>query len=133
MYVYISDLAVAMSGVTNNMYLDISTGAFLLKKDLPSSKNYLRIPRIDSNSLALEYIGEKSVPQKTKRKLKKFTEDPKFGSYFHRTVNDEGLYDDWSEFQKKREYEIAENWCNANNIRYSLKKKYTDNLQKYFR
>lgn len=113
---YICGVSCGFININNyNVYIDCNENEFY---DNPS---FLALPYIKAplyRELKNDFL-EKYFPRKSK--FFKNLDNNSFEDYFHLTVNDNLLLDDWYKYEDEYKIKLLQEWCEKNNIYYTLK------------
>lgn len=92
------------------------------KEEYYDNPSYLELPHIDE--LSYRNIKNKFLEKYISRKKHHFIKmkDDEFEDYFHLALNDYLLVDDWYEYEDNFKIKLLQEWCDSNNIHYTLKK-----------
>lgn len=118
MYIELDDLVCCMTNLSE-VFIDLDNYLLYYKSELPTdidNINILQVPKVDEAKIIESYI-EKHPYLRRKIALK----SKKLADSFHCVVNDEGLYDEWSEYRWTYLQGVAADWCNLNNIKFTTK------------
>lgn len=124
MYICLYSIIPHICGVSCG-YLNINT--YEIHIDYNDDKKYhnssfIPFPFIDANSyrdLQNTFLN-KYYPKKFRQFIK--LDDEEFEDYFHITINDNLLLDDWYKYEDDYKLKMLQEWCEQNNIKYSLKR-----------
>ena len=121
MFVYLQDIANCMDSPSDTVFFDVLRGECVdVGTDNVSELHFLAIPKVNENELAVIYAKQLQW-RKIQRDILQKETDHKFGSYFHRMLIENGLYDDWISFRQNMVLSFAKDWCEQNHIPYSSK------------
>ena len=121
MYIELDDLVCHMLSCSESFF-DIDNYLLYYESELPpdaDSINILQLPKVDETRVIDSFINKHPhLRRKIERQNKALADG------FHRIVNDEGLYDEWTQFRWAFLQDIAADWCNQNNIKFTKKSKH---------
>ena len=121
MYIELDDLVCHMLSCSE-AFFDIDNYLLYYRFELPSdadSINILQLPKVDETRVIESFIDKHPhLRRKIERQNKALADG------FHRIVNDEGLYDEWTQFRWAFLQDVAADWCNQNNIKFTKKSKH---------
>ena len=124
MFIYIEDLIFYMEGLSNEqLFFDCSIGEVLTNSLLNNkdSSQCVPIPVFNDTDIIVMYLQQ--LNDKKLQYLLKKVKQRDFLSIFHVAINDAGLYGDYVIFSKNQKIQIAQNWCDINNIKCTTKRK----------
>lgn len=125
MYINLNSIIPYICGVScgfiniDNYELYIDYGK---KEEYYNNPSFLELPYIDKLSyrdLKNKFL-EKYIPNKKHHFIK--MRDDEFEDYFHLALNNNLLVDDWYEYEDSFKIKLLQEWCDSNNIHYTLKK-----------
>lgn len=121
MYIELDDMVCYMLSCSE-AFFDIDNYSLYYRSELPSDAgdiNILQLPEVDETSVIESFIDKHPhMRRKIERQNKDLTDE------FHRIVNDEGLCDEWMQFRWAFLQDVAADWCNQNNIKFTKKSKH---------
>ena len=125
MFIYLQDLAYYMEGFSKEeINLDTISGEFIPKNLLKIriSSHCILVPTFDNVGIAFIYLEELNDKRVSNKLLRRERND-QFLKFFHVTINDYGLYYDYSQFCHAKKMQIAKDWCDEHNIKSTAKAK----------
>ena len=124
MYLCLLDLICCMENFAQEIYLNIHTGEYKSISSLDETEisSFIPIPKVSSDEIVLSFL-ERLNDKKAKRYFANKSNDKEFHGVFHRYINDNGLYDDYTLFHRNAILEVAKDWCYSNGIQFTSKKR----------
>lgn len=124
MYIQLNNLASIMEGLSKQpVFYDSFRGEFF-QSDNPEQQDddrYILVTNFDEDKIMNMYIDQLN-DKKIQRKILKLLSNTDYIGRFHVFINDYGLYDDFIQYSQQVKLKIAEEWCNKNNLKCTLKK-----------
>ena len=121
MFIQINKLISIMEGFSKQkVFYDTSTGTFLQSDDLKMDPRYVSVTKFDDIKIINMYIDQLS-DKKLRRTMNGILSDDQLIAKFHRLINEKGIYNDFIHFSQEVKQEAAKEWCNKNNLKYTLK------------
>lgn len=119
MYISIKDLMPYMEQYSD-AYLNEVTGDFISGEMTGQSiPDLLKIPKIDNTQIKRLYVSQQLNIKSLMNKLLRTPED-EFIHSFHLLIENSEFADEWYRFYESKLLQFAADWCNENNIRYTL-------------
>jgi hypothetical protein len=104
-------------------FINTSNGEYMKEIDvLQVDSGYIILPHVDESEIIDAYIRQISDIALQKR-LIRGKSGGDFSHGFHIEINNRGMYTEWIEFRENLIKKIAKDWCDGNNIRFSIKTK----------
>lgn len=126
MYLDLSDIFEYFESITieDNNYLNINDYHIysqaernnLTGSNIIEQSDFLLLPKIGRNEIVAKYLV-----QKNNKKLLSNKGDEDFFYKFHWYIEDNHLVDEWQNFEKRELMNFAANWCEQNDIKFTLK------------
>ena len=118
MYINLNNFICFMDSYSN-AYLSPENYICYYEHDLSDNekKVSLLIPQINESGIAKQFI----VHMKNNKLNKLLDTDAHFLNRFHIQINDLSLYDQWIAYRKDYYIQAAIEWCEANQINYTIK------------
>ncbi|GEM_PF-4256492 len=123
MYIQLNNLASIMERFSKQqVFYDIYVGGFFESDNLKHQEDtrYILVPKFDDDKIMAMYIDQLN-DRTLKYKISKLLSDNDYIRKFHHFINDHALYDDFIQYSQGVKLKIAEEWCNQNNLKYTLK------------
>lgn len=79
-------------------------------------QDFFLIPQIDRNEIVLKYLAWKRM-----RNLVRNKKEKNFYTKFHWYIEDNNLVEDWNIFEKEEILSFASQWCEKNQIKFTIK------------
>lgn len=124
MYIQLNNLVSIMEGFSKQrVYYDTSKEEFFQSNnpEYQDDIRYIIVSKYDDSKIMTMYI-EQLNDRCLRDKILSLSSNVDFNQKFHHIINDQGLYNDFIQFSQKIKFRIAEEWCNNNNLKYSLKR-----------
>ena len=138
MYINLHSIVPYICGVSCG-FININNYDIIIEGEYENNQDYLKYQEYKENGtfndpsfIALPYIEasayrelrntflEKYFPRKG-RYIRKIS-DRDFEDFFDVTIHENLLLDDWYEYEDEIRIKLLQEWCENNNIRYSIKK-----------
>ncbi len=124
MYISLYSIVPHICGVSC-CYLNLNTYEVNIEYDscklYENNSSYIALPYI--NSVSYRNLKNDFLKIYFPRKSKSFIamNDDEFEDYFHIMINDNLLTDDWYKYEDNFKLKLLQEWCERNNISYTLK------------